>query len=92
MSTETNPITAEMATRKGALPLNKRSLIGIVGSTDARRALIRHAGGKIETVTVGDTLAPGTITAISEDAVMIDGWRGTTRLTIPEAKAPAAAA
>jgi len=92
MSTETNPITADLATARGALPLNKRTLIGIVGTPDARRALIRHASGEIETLTVGDAIAPGTITAISDDAVMIDGWRGTTRMTLPKATPPAAAA
>ncbi|WP_420013741.1 hypothetical protein [Tateyamaria sp.] len=92
MSIETNLITADLATIRSALRLNKLALIGIVGTPDERRALIRHAGGDIETLSVGGTLGRGTITAISEDAVMINGTRGPTRLMIPEAQRPAAAA
>ena len=92
MTTQTNPIVAENATERSALDLNKPSLIGIVGTAENRRVLIRHPRGKIETLTLGDTLAPGTIIAISEDAVMISTPLGSRKLTLPKPTAARRAA
>jgi hypothetical protein len=92
MTPDTNPTTANLATEPSTLKLHKPSLIGIVGTPETRRALVRHANGQIETVTVGDALPPGTIVAISETAVMIQTRSGTITLTMPQPKAPRAAA
>ena len=86
--TETpNPTIAKHATEVGAINLNKRTLIGIVGTAEMRRMLVRFPGGKIDTLTLGDTLESGYITAISEDAVMIDTPSGAQKLTMPRRSA-----
>ncbi|WP_223423310.1 hypothetical protein [Tateyamaria pelophila] len=83
MTETSNPTIAQHATEIGVINLNKRTLIGIVGTAEKRRVLVRFPGGKIETLTLGDTLKPGKIIAISEDAVMIDTPTGAQKLTLP---------
>lgn len=83
MTEETNATVAGHATETGAINLNARTLIGIVGSAEERRILVRFAGGRIETLKLGDTLRPGKITAISDDAVMIGTATGSEKLTMP---------
>ena len=87
MTTKTNATIAKHATKPGALDLNRRNLIGIVGSADNRRVLVRHSGGRIDTLTLADTLSPGKIIAISDDAVMIDTSSGARKLTMPKSAA-----
>lgn len=92
MSDPTNPITSNTATKRGVLPLRSLQLIGVVGTDDARRALLRTAGGRIQTVQVGDTLRQGQVIAIDVDAVILSTGGETRRLTIPSASAPRVAA
>lgn len=87
MTTETNTTVTKLATESGAINLHKRSLIGIVGTAKNRRVLVRYPGGKIDTLTLGDTLKPGKITAISDDAVMIGTSSGQRKLTMPKRSA-----
>lgn len=87
MTETTNPTVAKHATEIGALTLNKRTLIGIVGTTENKRVLVRFPGGRIDTLTVGDKLKPGKITAISDDAVMIGTASGSQKLTLPKRSA-----
>lgn len=87
MTETTHPTVAQHATEIGAIPLNKRTLIGIVGTAENKRVLVRFPGGKIDTLTVGDKLKPGKITAISDDAVMIGTSAGSQKLTLPQRSA-----
>lgn len=83
MTEETNATVAGYATQPGAINLHKRTLIGIVGTAEERRILVRFPGGRIETLKLGDRLSPGKITAISDDAVMIGTATGSEKLTLP---------
>lgn len=61
------PMTpAEAATTKAALPLDQTALVGTLIRPDNRIALVRHPGGRIERLSVGDRLNGGTVTAIGE--------------------------
>lgn len=58
---------ARSATLENAINLKKINLIGIYGTSDNRRALVRLANGKYEKVQVGDRLDGGKVTAISNE-------------------------
>ena len=79
----TNATTARLATQNGQLPLGRLQLIGVVGSQDTRRALLRQPNGQIETVHLGDQLRQGTVVAIDDDAVILSTATGTRRLDMP---------
>lgn len=91
-TTQTNDITADRATVRNALNLRRHSLIGIVGTADSKRALVRAPGGDIQTLHVGDKLHPGTITAIADDGVVIMTAFGPRKITLPEPSKSRAAA
>ncbi|APX11726.1 hypothetical protein [Tateyamaria omphalii] len=84
MSEETNDITADLATQRGALPLHNMQLLGIAGADNNRRALLRTAGGQTRTVQVGDSLRQGTVIAIGEDRIVLNGGMGQRTLTLPD--------
>ncbi|WP_299725234.1 pilus assembly protein PilP [uncultured Tateyamaria sp.] len=91
--TATNATTAELATQTGALPLNSLQLIGVAGTEDNRRALLRAGNGSIQTVQVGDNLRQGTVVAIADDAVILSSATGSRQLRMPQApEAPRVAA
>ena len=92
MSNKTNKTTADLATQKGALPLGSLQLIGTFTSDNTRRALLRQAGGRVTTVSVGKKLRQGTVIAINEGAVVLNTAQGTQTLRIPEPPQPRAAA
>lgn len=93
MSETTNPTTAKLATESGVLPLRSLQLIGVVGTEENRRALLRNAGGQIETVRVGDKTRQGRVAAIDDDAVILAGSTGSRILRMPApTPAPRAAA
>jgi len=58
---------ARAATEKNRIALRKVSLIGVYGSPDSRRALVRMASGRYRKVEVGDRLDGGRVAAIGED-------------------------
>lgn len=90
MTKQTNDITADLATQRGALPLRNLQLLGIVGKDDTRRALLRTAGGQTRLAHVGDNLRQGIVVAIGEDQIVLNGGMGQRTLTLP--KTPRAAA
>lgn len=62
------PTSANVATRattRNALNLSRVNLIGIYGSSGARRALVRLANGRYVKVKVGDRLDGGKVTSIT---------------------------
>jgi len=92
MSEITNTTTAKFATQTGALPLHSLQLIGVFGTQEERRALLRSPGGTFETVGMGDQVRQGTVVAIDENSVILSTAAGTRRLTILEPHASRAAA
>ena len=83
---ETNEATAFHATQRGALPLHRLMLIGVMGTGDTPRALLRTHAGQIRQVSVGDQLRQGTVVAIADDAITLAARNGsTTVMRIPEA-------
>ncbi|WP_299612194.1 type II secretion system protein N [uncultured Tateyamaria sp.] len=90
MTEQTNRTTADLATQRGALPLRNLQLLGIAGPEENRRALLRTAGGQTRLVHVGDSLRQGTIVAIGEDRIILNGGMGQRTLTLPDAPKAAA--
>lgn len=85
MSDPTAPATAaDLATLPEALPLRGLQLIGIAGTQDAPRALLRSPNGKIETVGIGDTVRRRTVVAIDADAILLSSSHGTETLHMPD--------
>lgn len=84
MTKKTNSITADLATQRGALPLRNLQLLGVAGTEDKRRALLRTAGGQTQLVQVGDRLRQGTVVAIGDDRIVLNGGMGQRTLTLPD--------
>ena len=57
---------ARQATETNAINLGNINLIGVFGSPDDRRALVRLSSGRVVRVQVGDRLDGGRVTAIGE--------------------------
>ena len=62
----TSASVAKQATVKNGIQLGEMNLIGLYGSSNSRRALIRMANGKFVKVGVGDRLDGGKVTAIGD--------------------------
>lgn len=84
MSEPTNSTTADLATIRRLLPLNRLQLIGVAGTPEARRALVRTPAGKILTVSVGDALDRNTVVAIDDDAIILSTPKGSETLRMPK--------
>lgn len=78
-----NAIVASAATRKNGLPLDEMALIGVFGKETARRALIRHASGRIETVRPGERLGGRTVVSIGLDGIVLKSGSRVQRLEMP---------
>lgn len=83
MTDTTNATTADLATQRQTLPLRKLQLIGIAGSQEARRALLRTPAGQIRTVAQGDALPQGTVVAIGYDRLILQKNSGERVLAMP---------
>ncbi|MEX0312473.1 MAG: hypothetical protein AB3N17_19775 [Tateyamaria sp.] len=90
MADQTNDITADLATQRGALQLRQLQLLGVVGTEDARHALLRTAGGQTRLVKKGDRLRQGTVVAIGADRVVLASGSDQRVLTLPTAPKAAA--
>ena len=64
--TPSSATVALHATETNAIRLSEINLIGVFGSPDNRRALVRLSGGRRVRVGVGDRLNGGQVTAIGE--------------------------
>ena len=64
-SIPTRASVAQQATMTNAINLNRINLIGIYGSSSARRALVRMSNGRYVKVSVGDRLNGGKVTSIT---------------------------
>lgn len=75
---------ARQATEENVLPLNRVALIGVYGSAQDRRALIRLPSGRYRKVKVGDRIDGGRISAIGADAVRYDKGGRARTLRMPQ--------
>ncbi len=67
---------ARAATESDAIRLNRINLIGVFGTPNDRRALVRLSSGRVVRVSVGDRLDGGQVTAIGESELRYtDGGR-----------------
>ncbi|MBY6162211.1 hypothetical protein KUV73_15095 [Mameliella alba] len=71
---------ARAATTDNAINLKAINLIGVYGTSDNRRALVRLANGKYQKVKVGDRLDGGRVTAIGEEELRYS--KGSRNLTL----------
>jgi hypothetical protein len=60
---------SEAATMENAMSLREINLIGVYGTPNDRRALVRLENGRYVRVSVGDTLDGGQVSAISDSAL-----------------------
>lgn len=74
---------ARAATDENVLAMRKVSLVGIVGASNSRAALVRLATGRIVKVSVGDRLDGGQVTAISDKALNYVKRGRTVTLEMP---------
>ncbi len=63
----TSASVAREATQTRAINLRQVNLIGVMGTSSSRRALVRLANGRIVAVRVGEALDGGQVTAIGEN-------------------------
>ncbi len=79
----TGTSVAKQATVRNAINLNRISLIGVYGTPQNRRALVRMANGDYKKVKVGDRIDGGRVRAIGDsDLSYAKGGRSVT-LTMP---------
>ena len=71
---------AKAATSTNAINLKKINLIGVYGTAENRRALVRLANGKYQKVKVGDRLDGGRVTAIGDEELRYS--KGSRNLTL----------
>ena len=74
---------AEAATMENVMALREINLIGVYGTPNNRRALVRLGNGRYVRVTVGDTLDGGQVRAISDTALNYVRRGRTITLEIP---------
>ncbi|MFD0979669.1 hypothetical protein [Tropicimonas aquimaris] len=79
-----NAAVAKQATVKNALALNKVSLIGVYGTSNQRRALVRLPSGKYLKVQVGDRLDGGRVAAIGSSELLYSKSGRNITLTMPK--------
>ena len=75
--------TANTATQPGALDLGTLALIAVTGAPGARRALVRHRNGRIETLRPGDKLGGGAVTEITADSLHYERRGKRLALSMP---------
>lgn len=79
--TPTPPKVAEFATQE--VILDRTALIGVSGTPAAPRALVRLPQGQTHTVTVGDSIAGGTVRAIGADRLVLSRMGAQHILQMP---------
>jgi hypothetical protein len=63
----TSASVSREATQARAINLRQVNLLGVMGTSSSRRALVRLSNGRVVTVRVGETLDGGQVTAIADD-------------------------
>ncbi|WP_050930514.1 hypothetical protein [Aestuariivita boseongensis] len=80
----TNPKVQSLATKDGALDTHNLSLIGTMGTEALPRALVRFPNGRIEKVTVGDSLRGNRIDAIEPERLLMSRNGRQSILQMPQ--------
>ncbi len=83
----TGPISttvARAATDNDAISLGRVALVGVFGTTNNRRALVRMPNGRFKKVTVGDSVDGGRVAAIGEAQLKYTKGGRTVTLTMPQ--------
>jgi type IV pilus biogenesis protein PilP len=75
---------SDAATMENAMSLREINLIGVYGTPNDRRALVRLENGRYVRVSVGDSLDGGQVSAISDSALNYVRRGRTVTLEIPE--------
>ena len=68
-SIPTSASVSRQATEENAIRLNRINLIGVFGTPNSRRALVRLSSGRVVRVQVGDRLDGGQVAAIGDSEV-----------------------
>lgn len=79
----TRAAVARVATIKDGISLGELSVIGIVGKSKSRKALLRAPNGNITKVKRGDRISGWSVASISEDSVRISRSGATRTLRLP---------
>ncbi|PRY25242.1 hypothetical protein CLV78_102419 [Aliiruegeria haliotis] len=72
-----------IATTKKGIELDELALIGVFGTDTKRRALVRHASGRVQKIAMGGRLSGGKVVAIGKDEVFIRFGSRTQKLEMP---------
>ena len=84
MTSSTPSHVAAQATERGVLKSRARlTLIGVMGSQSAPRALLMTARGRTMRVALGDRTPSGKVIAIDAQSIVLNSGQGATRLTLP---------
>jgi hypothetical protein len=78
----TDTPAARLATRPGALDLDRLTVIGVVGTPGAMRALVREPRGRVRTVSAGDRLRPGKVLRVEPGGLVIETRQGPALLPL----------
>ncbi|RDC71671.1 hypothetical protein DLJ49_13595 [Rhodovulum sp. 12E13] len=78
----TDTPAAPLATRPGALDLDRLTVIGVAGAPGAMRALVREPRGRVRTVTAGDRLRPGRVLRVEPRGLVIETRQGPALLPL----------
>jgi hypothetical protein len=76
---------ARAATERNVVRMNRISLIGVYGTPQSRRALVRLGNGRYVKVEVGDRLDSGRVVAIGADALRYQRGGRNIVLSMPQA-------
>ena len=85
--TPSGPISggvAQAATIEGAIDLRNVNLIGVFGTPDARRALVRLSNGRLVRVGVGDSLDGGRVQSIGDNVLSYTKSGRVIQLDMPD--------
>ena len=84
VSIPTSASVARAATESARITLRRVNLIGVYGSSEDRRALVRMPNGRYKKVRVGDRLDGGKVAAIGSDELRYVKSGQSVVLTMPQ--------
>ena len=82
-TTDTPQIVKDEATQNAALTRSRAMLIGTMGPEGQMRALVRMAGGRVQSMEVGDRLEGGKIRAIEVGRLLLAKETQVKEMTLP---------
>ncbi|WP_421703931.1 hypothetical protein [Aliiroseovarius sp.] len=82
-TTDTPQIVKDEATQNAALKRSRAMLIGTAGANGEMRALVRMAGGRVQSLEVGDRLEGGKIQAIEVGRLLLAKGSQVQEMILP---------